>query len=323
MNVDENDENLPLNEADEVHQAEEASDDVVSAELVSEEPEIVLLPDEKPDAGDEQPFLGTLVDPNDGAVSQPIQPIQNGIANQSSPTSLHNPEASFSSTLNKLKPEPDPLPFTALSRLMQVLLIVVTLCSVIFFFWYCSYESQLSDRGIRFARNAFFIFAAGVSTFVAIFRVRPQHVGNDVRSFVCGSLLLATVGWLLTFPARWSWVTFTWSAVHIPLAIVMNLSPKPESERSDFDLHDSVAANGGAVASVVLGIWSILGSLFSTLSIINSIMGIALGMWGLTSRKQFVAVTGIMLCLVGIMACMFNLTFFVWESDVGLEQTIR
>ena len=62
---------------------------------------------------------------------------------------------------------------------------------------------------------------------------------------------------------------------------------------------EGIAANGGAVGALVLGIWSILGSLLTFWSLINGILGLALGIWGLRSKRPRMAWIGIFLCLVG------------------------
>ncbi len=62
---------------------------------------------------------------------------------------------------------------------------------------------------------------------------------------------------------------------------------------------EGIAANGGAVGALVLGIWSILGSLLTYWSLINGILGLALGIWGLRSKRPRMAWIGIVLCLVG------------------------
>ena len=61
----------------------------------------------------------------------------------------------------------------------------------------------------------------------------------------------------------------------------------------------NIAANGGAVGAVVLGAWSILCSLITPFSIINTFMAIGLGAYGLTSMKKTWAIIGIALGLVG------------------------
>lgn len=63
---------------------------------------------------------------------------------------------------------------------------------------------------------------------------------------------------------------------------------------------DNIAANGGAVGALVLGIWSLIGVFITNWSIINSILGLLLGFWGLTSRRRKLAWVGILLCLISI-----------------------
>ena len=64
--------------------------------------------------------------------------------------------------------------------------------------------------------------------------------------------------------------------------------------------YEDFAARGGAVASLLLGIFSVCGSFLSPLAAINSVPGIFLAMWGISSRKKRIAITGMSLCVVGI-----------------------
>lgn len=77
---------------------------------------------------------------------------------------------------------------------------------------------------------------------------------------------------------------------------------------------DNVAAVGGAVSSLVLGIWSIIGSFITTLSVINAFLGLLLGVWGFSSSKRWMAKIGTLLCLVGI--------FFSVGNSLGLSRGI-
>lgn len=63
---------------------------------------------------------------------------------------------------------------------------------------------------------------------------------------------------------------------------------------------DNIAANGGAVGAIVLGIWSLIGAFITNWSIINGVLGLLLGFWGLTSRRRKMAWVGIVLCLISI-----------------------
>lgn len=71
---------------------------------------------------------------------------------------------------------------------------------------------------------------------------------------------------------------------------------------------DNIAANGGAVGAFVLGIWSLAGVFITNWSIINSLLGLLLGFWGLTSRKRKMAWVGIFLCLLSIFLGMIQVS---------------
>ncbi len=63
---------------------------------------------------------------------------------------------------------------------------------------------------------------------------------------------------------------------------------------------ENMSAKGGAIGSLVLGGWCVIGSFITNWSIINGVIGILMGFWGLTSRNQKTAWIGISLCLVGV-----------------------
>ncbi len=62
----------------------------------------------------------------------------------------------------------------------------------------------------------------------------------------------------------------------------------------------NISAVGGAVGSLVLGTWAILGSLLTPYSGINGLIGLGLGFWGLSSRKRLLAIIGIVLSLLAV-----------------------
>ena len=64
---------------------------------------------------------------------------------------------------------------------------------------------------------------------------------------------------------------------------------------------ENMAANGGAIGALVLGIWCVLGSFITNWSIINGVLGLLMGFWGLASRKRRTAWIGIALCVLGIL----------------------
>lgn len=72
---------------------------------------------------------------------------------------------------------------------------------------------------------------------------------------------------------------------------------------------ENLSATGGAVGALVLGIWSILGSLLTPYAAINSILGIMLGFWGITStRKKRLALIGIVLSGIGLAMSLFEVS---------------
>jgi len=64
----------------------------------------------------------------------------------------------------------------------------------------------------------------------------------------------------------------------------------------------NLAARGGAIASVVLGTWSIVGASITGYSFINALLGLVLGFWGMTSGVRWPWL-GVALSLVGLLAC--------------------
>ena len=85
---------------------------------------------------------------------------------------------------------------------------------------------------------------------------------------------------------------------------------------------EGIAANGGSVGALVLGIWSILGSFLTYWSMINGILGLMLGVWGLASRKPRLAWIGILLSVVGCFMSMMEVGEIVskyWNVETDPE----
>jgi hypothetical protein len=74
---------------------------------------------------------------------------------------------------------------------------------------------------------------------------------------------------------------------------------------------ENMAANGGAIGSIVLGVWCVLGSFITNWSIINGVLGLLMGFWGLNSRKQRTAWIGIALCVLGILLALVQVSEMV------------
>lgn len=79
----------------------------------------------------------------------------------------------------------------------------------------------------------------------------------------------------------------------------------------------STAAMGGAVGAVVLGGLSIIGAFISLGSLITAVLGLALGIWGLSCERRRVAVLGLTLCGIAIAVSAFSLVAIVFDSYTG------
>ncbi len=92
-----------------------------------------------------------------------------------------------------------------------------------------------------------------------------------------------------------------------PLEVIEVFS-QPRDMPADFQ---NLAAVGGSVGAVILGIWSIVGSIITPFSSINGLVGILMGIWGLQSSRKKMAITGIVLCGIGQIFCFLQLNDIV------------
>ena len=65
----------------------------------------------------------------------------------------------------------------------------------------------------------------------------------------------------------------------------------------------NVAAKGGAVGALVLGCLAVFGAFITQWSLFNAVVGLALGLWGLSSNMPRTAILGIVLCGIGFLLC--------------------
>lgn len=84
----------------------------------------------------------------------------------------------------------------------------------------------------------------------------------------------------------------------------------------------NLSANGGAVGALVLGIWCFLGSFITNWSILNGILGLLLGAWGLTSQRKRMAWVGIVLCTVGILLCLAEFSELINQWWYAVDDTV-
>lgn len=62
---------------------------------------------------------------------------------------------------------------------------------------------------------------------------------------------------------------------------------------------ENLAATGGAVGALVLGIWSVVSGFVSDWNIVNSGLAVGLGLWGMRSPRPMLALAGISLAALG------------------------
>ncbi len=219
-----------------------------------------------------------------------------------------------------IKPTPKP-PFEREVRIAQIFFGLAALSSLAFLIWFYVAEFRLGPRKpLGVFRDSLLIIFVLTGNLAGFFRVQRKHVPGDARWLSWIGSLLALACYFGLLPSRWAWVCFGWVIIQLSPVVASAFAPhKTEGEELQFNINDSVAANGGSIASIVLGVWSILGALFTSLSIVNSLLGVILGLWGLSSRKKGLAVLGIVLCVVGTVACMLNITYLFWEM-MALEE---
>ena len=72
----------------------------------------------------------------------------------------------------------------------------------------------------------------------------------------------------------------------------------------------NVAAKGGAVGALVLGCLAVFGAFVTQWSLFNAVLGLMLGLWGLSSNMSRTAYLGILLCGIGLVLCITVPTLF-------------
>jgi hypothetical protein len=67
-----------------------------------------------------------------------------------------------------------------------------------------------------------------------------------------------------------------------------------------------VAAVGGAIGALVLGILSLIGCFFTNAALVTGILGLVMGVWGLYSTRRGIAVAGLLVCFLAMSISSFN-----------------
>ncbi len=97
-------------------------------------------------------------------------------------------------------------------------------------------------------------------------------------------------------------------SIHVGVRKPEALPPSP---------YENLAAKGGAVGAVVLGALAFIGSFITTYAILNSFMGVLLGLWGLRSNHRNMALIGIGLCLLSGFFCVVEIS--AWIQSIWPE----
>jgi len=84
----------------------------------------------------------------------------------------------------------------------------------------------------------------------------------------------------------------------------------------------NLSANGGAIGALVLGLWCFAGSFITNWSILNGMLGLLLGAWGLTSRRKKTAWIGIALCTIGILLCLAQFSELINQWWYEVDETV-
>lgn len=78
---------------------------------------------------------------------------------------------------------------------------------------------------------------------------------------------------------------------------------------------ENLAAKGGAVGAIVLGTLALLGSFITSYAILNAVIGLLMGVWGLNSSHQRMAGVGMVLCLISAFFCAVEISS--WLGSAG------
>jgi hypothetical protein len=96
--------------------------------------------------------------------------------------------------------------------------------------------------------------------------------------------------------------------------------PDPGYISAESKMLDNIASKGGAVGGFVLGLLAVAGSFITSYSIINGVIGLLLGIWGLKSNHRRLAVIGIVLSMVGVILSSVQINDLIqWWLQVQAE----
>ncbi|MCH5373815.1 MAG: hypothetical protein JJ992_07555, partial [Planctomycetes bacterium] len=81
----------------------------------------------------------------------------------------------------------------------------------------------------------------------------------------------------------------------------------------------NAAAAGGAVAALVLGLLSLAASFFTIGALFFAVVGLAVGVWGLSSERRGQAIVGLLLCCIALAISGFGAAALLYEWHYGIS----
>jgi len=91
----------------------------------------------------------------------------------------------------------------------------------------------------------------------------------------------------------------------------------PISQPRPSHLRRLTAAQGGAVAALVLGLMSVVASFYTELAGVPAALGLGLGAWGLFSPRRGPAILGLLLCLLALAVASFTGAVALYKHAYG------
>ena len=91
----------------------------------------------------------------------------------------------------------------------------------------------------------------------------------------------------------------------------------PISRPRPAQLRRLTAAQGGAIAALVLGLMSVVASFYTELAAIPAAFGLGLGAWGLFSPRRGPAILGLLLCFLALAVASFTGAVGLYKQAYG------
>ena len=95
--------------------------------------------------------------------------------------------------------------------------------------------------------------------------------------------------------------------------------PVVERERQTYKhpMHHPTAATGGAIGALLLGVSSLVISLFTVLGSLVALVGLALGAWGASSNRRNMAFLGMLLCCLALLLTGYRGSVWAYQYIYG------